>query len=573
MTSLRSRLVLGVLLAAVLPPAIVTWLLAGRIQQAVRGQARERLAASLEVARSGLAADAARMEARLEVLARDPEIRRLLLVRPDDGGALAAVLAERRALLGFDRLAVTDAAGALAADAASSPWPGRGDSPAVRGGPWPARDGAHQALLVPLEGRPAAALMAAAPIRYRNDVAGLVLCAVRVDSAYLAPLARASGLGLVLRSAGGPVIVAAMSDAAGLRDLAAVSDGAGAPANGPRLARTAALAIGPPPHLEIVGVASTASADAAIGALRTASIALGALGVALGIGLGAWWSWQLARPVERLAAFAQRMARGEWDEPLAAGGVRELASLVDALDRMRDDLRRYRGRLIESERHAAWSQMARMVAHEVKNPLTPIAVSIADLERSYAQRRPDFAEILAQAVRIVGAEIGSLKRLLHEFSELGRLPEPRFAPLRAGELLDDLAALYAAEAAAGRMVLARPAADAILHADRGLLRQALVNLVKNALEAIGGDGCVTVAAAVEDGSFAVRVSDTGPGLDREAKARLFVPHTSAKPGGSGLGLAIVARIVSDHGGSIAAESEPGRGTTIELRLPLAGGAI
>src|SRR6185503_15743989 len=107
-------------------------------------------------------------------------------------------------------------------------------------------------------------------------------------------------------------------------------------------------------------------------------------------------------------------------------------------DRMRADLRGYRDRLRTSERHAAWSQMARQVAHEVKNPLTPIAVSVADLRRSFEQKRPDFPQILDQAVRTIGEEVESLKRLLQSFSELGRMPEPHPEPCVLDDLLGDL---------------------------------------------------------------------------------------------------------------------------------------
>ena len=133
------------------------------------------------------------------------------------------------------------------------------------------------------------------------------------------------------------------------------------------------------------------------------------LGLALAVLLGLLWSSQVSRPVERLAAFSQRVAQGEWDEPLTLESVRELQTLVAALDRMRGDLRAYRERLVASERQAAWSQMARIVAHEVKNPLTPIAISIADLKRSFDQQRPDFPAILEQAVRTIGDEVDALQ--------------------------------------------------------------------------------------------------------------------------------------------------------------------
>jgi HAMP domain-containing protein len=146
-------------------------------------------------------------------------------------------------------------------------------------------------------------------------------------------------------------------------------------------------------------------------------VTLAAAGLLLALVLGLLWSWRVARPVERLAADSGRLARGDWDTPVEPSGIRELEALAGSLDHMRQDLREYRERLRVSERHAAWSQMARTVAHEVKNPLTPIAIAVADLKRSHELNRPEFPQILEQAVRIVGEEVESLKRLLDEFSE------------------------------------------------------------------------------------------------------------------------------------------------------------
>ncbi|HEY6866916.1 MAG TPA: ATP-binding protein, partial [Candidatus Eisenbacteria bacterium] len=318
----------------------------------------------------------------------------------------------------------------------------------------------------------------------------------------------------------------------------------------------------------ITGLVSTLSAERTIGALRLTSILLGLLGLAIAIALGVAWSSQVSRPVEELAAFSQRIAQGRWDTPLTLHSVRELQTLVAAFERMREDLRDYRERLVTSERHAAWSQMARQVAHEVRNPLTPIAVSVADLRRSFEQRRPDFPQILDQAVRTVTEEVESLKRILEEFSDLGRFPPPVFAPCRLSDLLADLRALYGRDIAEGRVAVTAPGSDVVFAADRGQVRQAMVNLIKNGLEAVDGRGRVTVSGAPGAGSVDLLVADDGPGLGAEQKSRLFAPGFTTKPHGTGLGLTIVERIVSDHRGAITVETEPGRGTTFRVRLPL-----
>jgi nitrogen fixation/metabolism regulation signal transduction histidine kinase len=272
--------------------------------------------------------------------------------------------------------------------------------------------------------------------------------------------------------------------------------------------------------------------------------------------------------VERLAAFSERISRGEWDEPLHMESMRELRTLVEALERMRSDLRLYRDQLRSSARQAAYGQMARSVAHEIKNPLTPIAISVAGLKRAYDQHQPDFAATLDEAVRTVGEEVGRLKHLLQEFSDLGRFPSPQLIHFDMTGLLIDLRTLYAHEVAAGRLAFAVPAGRLEWLADRDQLSQAIINLIQNALDAVAVDrGRVQVKAAVEGAWLRLTVSDDGPGLSEEQRTQLFVPGFTTKAQGSGLGLTIVERIVSDHGGSIEVESAKGRGTTFTLRLP------
>ena len=359
--------------------------------------------------------------------------------------------------------------------------------------------------------------------------------------------------------------------AAGLAAAPAGAPGARRVTLGERrhVARDLPLPIGPPPHPRVTGLVSTAAAEQAIAAVQWTSVALGGLGLVLAIVLGLIWSSQVSRPVERLAAFSQRVAQGTSDEPLALRSVRELETLGVALDRMRGDLRAYRDRLVTSERQAALGQMARIVAHEVANPLTPIAVSIADLLRSHAQQRPDFPQILDQAARTIGEEVETLRRMLQEFADLGRMPPPALAPVALAGLFVDLEALYGAEAAAGRLRFEPPETNAVVSADAGQLRRALVNLIKNGLESLDGAGRVRVSASVEGDEVVTVIADTGRGLTGERRAQLFTPGLTTKPHGSGLGLTIVQRIVHEHGGRIAVESAPGAGTTFRVHLPLA----
>jgi len=516
MRSLRSRLILGSALVSLVPLAVAMVLLSQHIQRTVRAEAAER---------------------------RD----------------LADYLGEKRFLLGLDFLNVADSSGALVADAGvDSVGPARAEADTLHAGAG-ARPGYD---IRGFAGLPALARAASAPIRYQGEIVGALRGGVVLDRALLARLARTGGIELALRDRDGRIVASTLEPGPG-----APAPGAGRDARS-YLSQDVALGPAGVPAPALIGMASTAAADRTIATLRLTSVLLGLLGLGIAMALGVLWSLQVSRPVEQLARFSERIAQGSWDEPLELRSVRELETLVAALDRMRSDLRGYRERLVSSERQAAWSQMARAVAHEIKNPLTPIAVSIADLKRSFELERPDFRSILDQAARTITDEIESLRGLLQEFADFARMPAPLLAPCDLGALLADLGALYGREVADGRLTIAPPAARLVIEADAGQLRQALVNLVKNALEATERGGRVAVAARAAGDLAELEVADTGPGLSAEQKAGIFAPGFTTKAQGSGLGLTIVERIVSDHHGTIAVDSEPGHGATFRLRLPV-----
>ena len=538
MNSLRLRLILAFSLLAIIPLAIAMVFLTARIQTMVRDQAAERLGSALGGIEEDIDAGGRQIAEKLQILARDPQLKRLYLLRPAGSRDLMEYLEERQVLLGLDFLS--------AADTGSSYTP----------------------TIEKVEGVGGFAMVARAPIRYQSAAVGSVQGGLLFDAAFLRRLGKTSGLDLVLRDSVGRVVATTLPEAS-----------AGSLAGTPGVERTKVaghtyltwtvpLEVGSPPYATLMGLASTAVADRTIASLQLASLLLGLLGLGIAIPLAILWSSQISRPVERLAAFSDKLARGEWEEPIALHSVRELQTLVLALDRMRRDLQTYRDKLVTSERQAAWSQMARKVAHEVKNPLTPIAISIADLKRSYDLKRPDFPEILDQAVRTVGEEVETLRHLLQEFSDFARIPPPEMKPCTVTSILNDLEALYGHEVSAGRLTVTRPAREITFAADQGQIKQALINLIKNSLEALNGNGRVTVSARAAAEGLEISVSDSGPGLSQEQREHLFEPGFTTKAQGSGLGLTIVERIVNDHQGAVTVEPNADRGTTFRIRLPL-----
>ena len=562
MRSLQARLILAFALVTLIPLAIAVAILTTRIQTMVRGQAGERLGSALEGVGAQVAEDGRRVAARTEILARDPQLKRLYLVRPEGSRDLADYLAERQVLLGLDLLLVADSTGRVVASGPT----GHGGLPYAGSAafdlPFVATDDSLKALVI----------LTRSPILYQGAIEGVVVGGTLLDAALLQRLGKTSGVEWVLRDPGGRMAATTLPTlpSGALPRVA----GVGRAEVGGRtyLGRSVALAVGAPPYPTLTGLASTASADRTVRSVWLASALLALLALLIAIPLAILWSAQISRPVERLARFSETVARGNWDEPLTLRSAGEIQTLVEALDRMRRDLKTYREKLVISERQAAWSQMARKVAHEVKNPLTPIAISIEDLKRSYDQKRPDFPEILNQAVHTIGEEVETLRRLLQEFSDFARIPPPQRGPCRVSSLLGDLETLYGREVASGRLVVRRPEREIPFDADAGQMRQMLLNLVKNGLEALNGEGRVVVSAESRENALEIAVADSGSGLTPEQRAHLFVPGFTTKTHGSGLGLTIVERIVSDHEGTIAVDPPQGRGTTFRVRLPLSGGA-
>ena len=538
MRSLRTRLILGIALVAVVPLGLALVLMSKRVESMVREDSGRRLETGVRALQAELRERQLRTEAKLSILSRDPLLRRLYLVRTGGGRELGDYLAERRILLDLDYLEV-DGIDSLPVATATG---------------------------VPADSTHAMKLDLAIPVTYDNRMVGSLRGGVLLDRDFLIRLQQRRGLDLALFDRFGRPAASTLGDSL----PHPVASGRTTIGHGTYWGLSAPLDLSAAGTVTLTALTPTTSSDQTIAALRFTAIVLAVGGLVVAILLGFLWSRQVSRPVERLAEHSRQLARGEWDEPISLHSVRELETLGEALDTMRADLVAYRDKLVLSERHAAWSQMARKVAHEVKNPLTPIAISVSDLKRSYDLKRPDFPAVLDQAVRTISAEVDSLKRLLQEFSDFARFPAPTLAPVQAGALLEDLKALYAREIEEGRLTVQASKSAITLNADAGQLRQALVNLVKNGLEAVNGTGSVTVEARPAGRSAELTVTDSGPGLTAEQRASLFTPGFTTKAHGSGLGLTIVDRIVSEHGGTIAVQSDEGRGTTFVIRLPREG---
>ncbi|MBL8918598.1 MAG: HAMP domain-containing protein [Myxococcaceae bacterium] len=300
-----------------------------------------------------------------------------------------------------------------------------------------------------------------------------------------------------------------------------------------------------------------------------AFLALAALGLVLAIVAGFFISRRVTRPVEALTGAARKIAEGTPGvhvEPVSASG--ELATLITTFNRMTDDLKTATDRLVASERIAAWQEVARRLAHEIKNPLTPIRMSLETLLAA-SQRGPvdeRFMGIFKESAHAVLEEVDRLKRIVDEFSQFARLPRPVLAPLELSELTQQVMSLYAPHDGLTYVVELEPGLR--VSGDRDQLTQVLVNLVKNAEEAMAaqGGGTVTVRTSSKGRDAVLEVADSGPGIPAELKPRLFEPYVTSKPQGTGLGLAIALRIAQEHEGVLVAE-DANPGARFRLSLP------
>jgi two-component system, NtrC family, nitrogen regulation sensor histidine kinase NtrY len=285
-----------------------------------------------------------------------------------------------------------------------------------------------------------------------------------------------------------------------------------------------------------------------------------------------WAARRVTRPVEQLVGAAREVAGGNWSAYVPVTSADEIGQLADTFNHMTHELIEQRERLVQSERVAAWRELARRLAHELKNPLFPLQLTVENLVRARQQSPKEFDEIFRESTVTLLGEIANLKQIIARFSEFSKMPQPQFQSVQANELVQNAVRLHQAQfSAADHAVIAckLELAENLnpVSADPDLLHRALSNLVLNAIDAMPNGGTLTVRTRQENGRAFIEVSDTGVGITPEESARLFTPYYTSKPQGTGLGLAMAQSIVSDHGGKISVRSQPGVGTTFVIELP------
>ncbi len=290
--------------------------------------------------------------------------------------------------------------------------------------------------------------------------------------------------------------------------------------------------------------------------------------ILLGAAIGYVTAERLGDPIQRLTRATGRIARGDLDARILVAPADELGRLVDAFNRMAEDLQRQRAELERTNRLAAWADMARQVAHDIKNPLTPIQLSAEFLKRVHVDSGAPLGSVVDSCIATILSQVTLLRQIASEFSSFASSPVARFAPTRIDEVIQEVLAPYET-GLPGNVRLQVDLAEDVpeLPLDRGLLARALVNVIENALHAMRGGGTLSVRTAPHGEGAQIVVTDTGVGMEPEALERLFEPYFSTKATGTGLGLTIARRNVELNRGTIEVASAKGRGTTVTITLP------
>jgi two-component system, NtrC family, nitrogen regulation sensor histidine kinase NtrY len=303
-------------------------------------------------------------------------------------------------------------------------------------------------------------------------------------------------------------------------------------------------------------------------------IAAAVAGAALLMGLliSLWVSARITRPLEGLAEGAREVAFGRWDTVIDLRGGDEIGQLALAFNEMTKTLAAQRDQLLQTERVAAWRELARRLAHELRNPLFPLQITVENLQKARHLDAKQFLEVFNESTATLKAELANLNTIVGRFSDFSKMPAPHFTRVNVNETLRNAVRLFEPQFhAVGKppivpeYFLTEPVPE--IDADPDLLHRAFQNLVLNALDAMPAGGTLTMRTSEHHGNVRIEVADTGKGLTPEECSRLFTPYYTTKVQGTGLGLAIIQSVISDHHGTISVTSDEGRGTTFLIELP------
>ena len=307
--------------------------------------------------------------------------------------------------------------------------------------------------------------------------------------------------------------------------------------------------------------------------IRKIAAAVAAAALFVGLLVSFWVSSRITKPVVELADGAREVATGRWDTRVDVRGSDEIGRLAIAFNDMTRTLASQKERLVQTERVAAWRELARRLAHELRNPLFPMQITVENLQKARKLDAKQFLEVFSESTATLKTELANLNTIVGRFSDFSKMPAPQFVRVNVNEVLRNAVRLFEPQfhsvgkpTITPELFLTEPLPE--IDADPDLLHRAFQNLALNALDAMPAGGTLTLRTSERDGNVRIEVADTGKGLTPEESSRLFTPYYTTKQMGTGLGLAIIQSVISDHHGNISVTSEEGHGATFRIDLPL-----
>lgn len=304
--------------------------------------------------------------------------------------------------------------------------------------------------------------------------------------------------------------------------------------------------------------------------IRNVSLIIAGIGVFLGIIVSALLTGRISRPIRKLAEAAGEIGHGNWEVRVKAGSNDEIGRLAAAFNRMTEELAGQRERLVQTERVAAWRELARRLAHELKNPLFPLQITVENLLRARESTPEQFDEVFRESTTTLLAEIANLNTIIGRFSDFSRMPAPHFQRVELNELVRSVVQLFQVQLKRETSKIETEVQLGDIEPVNGdpvLLRRVVENLVLNAIDAMPNGGKLLFRTRMAGKVAVFEISDTGKGLTPEECSRLFTPYYTTRQHGTGLGLAIVQSVVSDHHGRVTVSSRQGVGSTFAVEIP------
>ena len=273
----------------------------------------------------------------------------------------------------------------------------------------------------------------------------------------------------------------------------------------------------------------------------------------------------ITRPLKRLQTATIELATGNLDVRVKESRFSPLNDLIVSFNDMSQELQSNRKRLIQAEKDAAWRDMARVLAHEIKNPLTPMRLSLERLEMKYVLNSDNFDEIFKNVTKVIHEEIDKLQSFASEFSNFAKLPEAVLKHYDLNTQITDICTPYQNEQ---NIKLKLQKGLPLIYADKVQMKQVLDNLIQNSINAAQDNLTIKINTSFNKSNMNIIIEDNGIGIPSDYQKEIFKPYFTKSKGGTGLGLAIVQRIIENHNGSIIVESKEGKGTTFVLSFPI-----